>query len=75
MLKCMIYTFSHSQVHLLVSLVYRSGVRHTNLLLRVPVFRIFSINWFTYGFPVRNYKLDAFSLYTYVFTNNPVNRT
>ncbi|KAH6808426.1 piezo-type mechanosensitive ion channel component [Perilla frutescens var. frutescens] len=29
----------------------RSGVRHTNILLRGKVFRFFSINWFTYGFP------------------------
>lgn len=31
---------------------YRSGVRHTNVLLRGSVFRNFSINVFTYGFPV-----------------------
>ncbi|CAJ1969173.1 unnamed protein product [Sphenostylis stenocarpa] len=30
----------------------RSGVRHTNVLLRGAVFRTFSINFFTYGFPV-----------------------
>ncbi|KAI5399288.1 hypothetical protein KIW84_064594 [Lathyrus oleraceus] len=30
----------------------RSGVRHTNVLLRGAVFRSFSINFFTYGFPV-----------------------
>lgn len=29
----------------------RSGVRHTNVLLRGAVFRVFSINFFTYGFP------------------------
>ncbi|RDX99269.1 Piezo-type mechanosensitive ion channel-like protein, partial [Mucuna pruriens] len=29
----------------------RSGVRHTNVLLRGAVFRTFSINFFTYGFP------------------------
>lgn len=30
----------------------RSGVKHTNVLLRGSVFRNFSINYFTYGFPV-----------------------
>ncbi|XP_034226875.1 piezo-type mechanosensitive ion channel homolog isoform X3 [Prunus dulcis] len=29
----------------------RSGVRHTNVLLTGAVFRTFSINFFTYGFP------------------------
>lgn len=29
----------------------RSGVRHTNVLLRKGVFRTFCINFFTYGFP------------------------
>ncbi|MED6121436.1 hypothetical protein PIB30_030157, partial [Stylosanthes scabra] len=29
----------------------RSGVRHTNVLIRGGVFRTFSINFFTYGFP------------------------
>ncbi|KAK1319861.1 hypothetical protein QJS10_CPB04g00741 [Acorus calamus] len=32
----------------------KSGVRHTNVLLRGSVFRNFSINFFTYGFPVSN---------------------
>lgn len=30
----------------------RSGVRHSNMLLRRSIFRAFSINFFTYGFPV-----------------------
>lgn len=30
----------------------RSGVKHTNVLLRREVFRTFTINFFTYGFPV-----------------------
>ncbi|PKA54923.1 hypothetical protein AXF42_Ash000759 [Apostasia shenzhenica] len=30
----------------------RSGVRHANILLRGSILRIFSINFFTYGFPV-----------------------
>ncbi|KAL8513510.1 hypothetical protein ACS0TY_012829 [Phlomoides rotata] len=54
----------------------RSGVRHTNILLRGAVFRFFSINWFTYGFPVSLFALSywsfhfasicAFGLLTYV---------
>uniref|UniRef100_A0A3Q7I6D1 Piezo non-specific cation channel R-Ras-binding domain-containing protein n=1 Tax=Solanum lycopersicum TaxID=4081 RepID=A0A3Q7I6D1_SOLLC len=35
---------------------YRSGVRHTNVLLKRTVFRIFTINFFTYGFPVHVLK-------------------
>ncbi|XP_065855568.1 piezo-type mechanosensitive ion channel homolog isoform X2 [Euphorbia lathyris] len=31
---------------------FRSGVRHTNFILRRSVFRTFSVNFFTYGFPV-----------------------
>ena len=38
--------------------ICRSGVRHTNVLLREPVFRTFSINFFTYGFPVYISKQD-----------------
>lgn len=30
----------------------RSGARNTNVLLRGAVFRTFSVNFFTYGFPV-----------------------
>lgn len=32
--------------------ISRSGKKHTNVLLRGSVFRNFSINFFTYGFPV-----------------------
>ncbi|XP_073315003.1 piezo-type mechanosensitive ion channel homolog isoform X1 [Primulina huaijiensis] len=41
----------------------RSGVRHTNILLRGTVFRIFSINWFTYGFPVSLFALSYWSFH------------
>ncbi|KAI3449584.1 hypothetical protein Pfo_006249 [Paulownia fortunei] len=41
----------------------RSGVRHTNILLRGPVFRIFSINWFTYGFPISLFALSYWSFH------------
>lgn len=44
---------------------YRSGVRHTNMLLRGAVFRNFSINFFTYGFPV-----GAFITLFILFTTN-----
>ncbi|XP_047959723.1 piezo-type mechanosensitive ion channel homolog isoform X1 [Salvia hispanica] len=39
----------------------RSGVRHTNILLRGSIFRFFSINWFTYGFPVSLFALSYWS--------------
>ncbi|KAK4482248.1 hypothetical protein RD792_009399 [Penstemon davidsonii] len=41
----------------------RSGVRHTNILLRGTVFRIFSINWFTYGFPISLLALSYWSFH------------
>ncbi|XP_076898654.1 piezo-type mechanosensitive ion channel homolog isoform X1 [Bidens hawaiensis] len=41
----------------------RSGVRHTNVLLRGAVFRIFSINFFTYGVPVLLCALCLWSFY------------
>ncbi|KAK9055797.1 hypothetical protein SSX86_026882 [Deinandra increscens subsp. villosa] len=41
----------------------RSGVRHTNVLLRGAVFRIFSINFFTYGVPVSLFALSLWSFY------------
>ncbi|KAK9282374.1 hypothetical protein L1049_005291 [Liquidambar formosana] len=41
----------------------RSGVRHTNVLLRGPVFRTFSINFFTYGFPVSLFALSFWSFH------------
>ncbi|XP_057474427.1 piezo-type mechanosensitive ion channel homolog [Actinidia eriantha] len=44
----------------------RSGVRHTNVLLRGSVFRIFSINFFTYGFPV---SLIALSFWSFHFAS------
>lgn len=39
----------------------RSGVKHTNVLLRGSVFRNFSINFFTYGFPVVLLALSSWS--------------
>lgn len=44
----------------------RSGVRHTNVLLRGAVFRTFCINFFTYGFPV---SLLALSFWSFHFTS------
>lgn len=44
----------------------RSGVRHTNVLLRGAVFRIFSINFFTYGFLV---SLLALSFWSFHFAS------
>ncbi|KAE9589210.1 putative Piezo family protein [Lupinus albus] len=41
----------------------RSGVRHTNVLLRGAVFRNFSINFFTYGFPVSLFALSFWSFH------------
>ncbi|PWA92008.1 Piezo non-specific cation channel, R-Ras-binding domain protein [Artemisia annua] len=41
----------------------RSGERDTNLLLRGPVFRTFSINFFTYGAPVSLFALSLWSFY------------
>ncbi|XP_075093902.1 piezo-type mechanosensitive ion channel homolog [Nicotiana tabacum] len=41
----------------------RSGVRHTNVLLRRTVFRIFTINFFTYGFPVSLFALSFWSFH------------
>lgn len=49
----------------------RSGVRHTNMLLRGSVFRTFSINFFTYGFPVWISELFFFCFWMvvlFVFT-------
>lgn len=42
-------------------IICRSGVTHTNVLLRGAVFRTFSINFFTYGFPVHIHKLHLLS--------------
>ncbi|XP_022960461.1 piezo-type mechanosensitive ion channel homolog isoform X1 [Cucurbita moschata] len=44
----------------------RSGVRHTNVLLRRDVFRTFTINFFTYGFPV---ALVALSFWSFHFAS------
>ncbi|KAJ3671637.1 hypothetical protein LUZ60_007716 [Juncus effusus] len=44
----------------------RSGKRHTNVLLRGTIFRNFSINFFTYGFPV---LLLALSLWSFNFNS------
>ncbi|XP_065861207.1 piezo-type mechanosensitive ion channel homolog isoform X1 [Euphorbia lathyris] len=41
----------------------RSGVRHTNVLLRGAVFRTFSINFFTYGLPVSLFALSYWSFH------------
>lgn len=41
----------------------RSGVKHTNVLLRGAVFRTFSINFFTYGFPVSLFALSFWSFH------------
>ncbi|XP_021280441.1 piezo-type mechanosensitive ion channel homolog isoform X2 [Herrania umbratica] len=41
----------------------RSGVRHTNVLLRRTVFRTFTINFFTYGFPVSLFALSFWSFH------------
>ncbi|TQD69706.1 hypothetical protein C1H46_044761 [Malus baccata] len=40
-----------------------SGVRHTNVLLTGAVFRTFSINFFTYGFPVSLFALSFWSFH------------
>lgn len=45
---------------------YRSGIRHTNVLLSGSVFRNFSINYFTYGFPV---LLLALAFWSFSFTS------
>ncbi|XP_062199124.1 piezo-type mechanosensitive ion channel homolog isoform X3 [Phragmites australis] len=44
----------------------RSGRRHANVLIRGSVFRTFSINFFTYGFPV---LLLALSFWSFNFTS------
>ncbi|CAL4963575.1 unnamed protein product [Urochloa decumbens] len=44
----------------------RSSRRHTNILLRGSVFQTFSINFFTYGFPV---LLLALSFWSFNFTS------
>lgn len=41
----------------------RSGVRHANVFLRRTVFRIFTINFFTYGFPVSLFALTFWSFH------------
>ncbi|XP_012490496.2 piezo-type mechanosensitive ion channel homolog isoform X1 [Gossypium raimondii] len=41
----------------------RSGVRHTNVLLRKAAFRTFTINFFTYGFPVSLFALSFWSFH------------
>ncbi|XVE62951.1 hypothetical protein DITRI_Ditri06bG0160400 [Diplodiscus trichospermus] len=44
----------------------RSGVRHTNILLRGPILRTFGINFFTYGFPI---SLLALSFWSFHFAS------
>ncbi|XP_071920767.1 piezo-type mechanosensitive ion channel homolog isoform X4 [Coffea arabica] len=41
----------------------RSGVRHANVFLRRTVFRFFTINFFTYGFPVSLFALTFWSFH------------
>nr|XP_017241510.1 PREDICTED: piezo-type mechanosensitive ion channel homolog isoform X4 [Daucus carota subsp. sativus] len=41
----------------------RSGVNHTNVMIRGAVFRTFSINFFTYGFPVSLFALSYWSFH------------
>ncbi|XVF57384.1 hypothetical protein PTKIN_Ptkin06aG0200900 [Pterospermum kingtungense] len=41
----------------------RSGVRHTNILLRGPILRTFGINFFTYGFPISLLALTFWSFH------------
>ncbi|KAL7205082.1 hypothetical protein ACSBR2_018075 [Camellia fascicularis] len=41
----------------------RSGVRHTNVMLRGAVFRTFSINFFTYGLPISLFALSFWSFH------------
>ncbi|KAM6577680.1 hypothetical protein CsatB_029517 [Cannabis sativa] len=41
----------------------RSGVRHTNVFLQRAVFRTFSINFFTYGFPITLLALTFWSFH------------
>ncbi|CAI9107931.1 OLC1v1007416C3 [Oldenlandia corymbosa var. corymbosa] len=41
----------------------RSGVRHANVFLRRAVFRFFTINFFTYGFPVSLFALTFWSFH------------
>ncbi|KAK1398972.1 piezo-type mechanosensitive ion channel-like [Heracleum sosnowskyi] len=41
----------------------RSGARHTNVMIRGAVFRTFSINFFTYGFPVSLLALSYWSFH------------
>nr|POF15845.1 piezo-type mechanosensitive ion channel like [Quercus suber] len=41
----------------------RSGLRHTNVLTRGAIFRTFSINFFTYGFPILLLALTFWSFH------------
>lgn len=41
----------------------RSGERHTNVLVKGAVFRIFTINFFTYGFALSLFALSFWSFY------------
>ncbi|WOH04528.1 hypothetical protein DCAR_0623937 [Daucus carota subsp. sativus] len=47
--------------HFLIS-EYRSGARHTNILLRRTLFRTFTINYFTYGYPISLLALSFWSI-------------
>ncbi|XP_031401099.1 piezo-type mechanosensitive ion channel homolog isoform X1 [Punica granatum] len=68
-MECILSSESHLTEQLLPSKYSffiresRSGVRHTNMLLRGSVFRTFSINFFTYGFPVSLFALSFWSFH------------
>lgn len=47
----------------------RSGARNTNVLLRGAVFRTFSVNFFTYGFPV-GFGINSLFFFHLLFRNN-----
>ncbi|GLT95006.1 hypothetical protein SLE2022_127130 [Rubroshorea leprosula] len=52
--------------HLFLIHESRSGVKHTNILSTGPVFRTFSINFFTYGLPI---SLLALSFWSFHFAS------
>nr|XP_048324692.1 piezo-type mechanosensitive ion channel homolog [Ziziphus jujuba var. spinosa] len=51
------------QKHTILISESRSGVRHTNVLLRRAVFQTFTINFFTYGFPISLLALSFWSFH------------
>lgn len=52
LISTILTSFSLSVCVCVLKMLCRSGVRHTNILLRGPILRTFGINYFTYGFPV-----------------------